>query len=100
MWTTTKSSTSDGTASTSRWDSSKHETIHSGHFMVSTFEAEAQDDDDNEIEMPDPEVTVITELNPSSDDNSYLLPVPVKKTNSVIDISLTKLFKCMNLAYK
>lgn len=105
MWTNARSSTTtnNNNNNATRWDINKHETIHSGHFMVSTFEADAQDEEDNEIEMPDPDIAVITEINPpADDDNSYLLPVPVKKINSnaVIDISLTKLFKCMNLAYK
>lgn len=109
MWTNARSSSTNSnaapttTTTTTRWDINKHETIHSGHFMISTFEADAQDEEDTEIEMPDPDSAVITEINPPpDDDNSYLLPVPVKKitTNAVIDISLTKLFKCMNLAYK
>lgn len=87
------------------------ETIHSGHFMVSHFEAEAQDDEDTEIEMPDPDESAIIELNQcievqlmnSSNPTTSTAIVPVNsKVNSsaVIDISLAKLFKCMNLAYR
>lgn len=87
------------------------ETIHSGHFMVSHFEAEAQDDEDTEIEMPDPDENAIIDLNPctnvqlmstsSASTSTAIVPVNSKANSSaVIDISLAKLFKCMNLAYR
>lgn len=92
---------------------SERETIHSGQFMVSHFEAEAQDDEDQEIAMPDPDESAIIEINPctdvqllscmpNSDGNSNTSLVPVTRNNNtaVIDISLAKLFKCMNLAYR
>ena len=69
------------------------ETIHSGHFMVSDFEAEAQDDGD-ELALPLPEEVV---------------PEPVRAVQAVpppppqhlsIETSLTKLFQCMSLAYR
>lgn len=84
------------------------ETIHSGHFMVSHFEAEAQDDFDDLVTVPDEEqnvqkVSVVT---------TYAVPgvpkpfPPTDKEASKqhqqlsIEISLTKLFKCMTLAYR
>lgn len=79
----------------------ERESIHSGHFMVSTFEAEEQDDED-EVAVPIPEVP---EINTSV--------VPVKTFNQLdfnstripqqqlsIDTSLAKLFQCMSLAYR
>lgn len=90
---------------------SERETIHSGQFMVSHFEAEAQDDEDQEIAMPDPDESAIHELNTCTDvqlltcndgsGNTSLVPANSRASNSaVIDISLAKLFKCMNLAYR
>lgn len=83
------------------------ETIHSGHFMVSHFEAEAQDDEDTEISMPDPDESgAIVELNTCTDvqlvqPSNAIVPTSARpNTSAVIDISLTKLFKCMNLAYR
>lgn len=87
------------------------ETIHSGHFMVSHFEAEAQDEfDDLAVPVPVPDeeqnvqkVSVVA---------TYTVPGPVEKFTPSnieeskqpqqlsIEISLTKLFKCMNLAYR
>ncbi|XP_026329316.1 MLX-interacting protein isoform X2 [Hyposmocoma kahamanoa] len=85
------------------------ETIHSGHFMVSHFEAEAQDEfDDLAVPVPDEEqnvqkVSVVT---------TYTVPGAVEKfapsnveeskqpQQLSIEISLTKLFKCMTLAYR
>lgn len=90
---------------------SERETIHSGQFMVSHFEAEAQDDEDQEISMPDPDENAINDINTctevqlincNSDGTSTSL-VPVNSrtnNNAIIDISLAKLFKCMNLAYR
>lgn len=85
------------------------ETIHSGHFMVSHFEAEAQDEfDDLAVPVPDEEqnvqkVSVVA---------TYTVPGAVEKfapsnideskqpQQLSIEISLTKLFKCMTLAYR
>ena len=80
------------------------ETIHSGHFMVSHFEAEAQDDED-ELAVPVPEeevarLAIIAPVgfslekfgsNSSSEKNSQQLS---------IETSLNKLFQCMSLAYR
>lgn len=84
------------------------ETIHSGHFMVSHFEAESQDDFDDLVTVPDeeqnvPKVSVVT---------TYTVPgvhkpfPPTDRDDSKqhqqlsIEISLNKLFKCMTLAYR
>lgn len=77
--------------------------------MVSHFEAEAQDDEDTELAMPDPDESgASVELNTCTDvalagtaQMSQAIVATTTKTNhAVIDISLAKLFKCMNLAYK
>lgn len=89
----------------------EREIIHSGHFMVSHFEAEAQDDEDTELPMPDPDESsaTIVELNtctdvallPTNQINQSIVASHTKTNdNAVIDISLAKLFKCMNLAYR
>lgn len=83
----------------------ERESIHSGHFMISDFEAEAQDDED-ELAVPVPE----TLLNNKTSTN--LQVVSVKSTcgsicksattcqSLSIETSLTKLFQCMSLAYR
>lgn len=87
------------------------EIIHSGHFMVSHFEAEAQDDEDSELPMPEPDEScaTIVELNtctdvallPTNQSNQSIVTSQTKtNNNAVIDISLAKLFRCMNLAYR
>lgn len=96
---------------TSASDNRGRENIHSGHFMVSHFEAEAQDDEDTELLMPDPdESTACGEMNTCTDvvlagtsgqvNNAIVTTNPKINTSAVIDISLAKLFKCMNLAYR
>lgn len=85
------------------------ESIHSGHFMVSHFEAEEQDEfDDLAIPVPEEEQNVQKE----SAVATYILPVPSEifqqshnedskqHQQLSIEISLTKLFKCMTLAYR
>lgn len=104
----------------------ERESIHSGQFMVSHFEAEeAQDDleDDGEVKMLDPEdpsldksdeatntcrdvqlyvpQTVVhfhprMDLDRECDENS----MGMITSHLEIETSLTKLFKCMNLAYR
>ncbi|XP_063902897.1 MLX-interacting protein isoform X3 [Zophobas morio] len=78
----------------------EREAIHSGQFMVSTFEAEEQDDED-EVAVPIPE---------ESEDNSSIVPVKQfinqdfnnrnQQQQLSIDTSLAKLFQCMSLAYR
>ncbi|XP_017858903.1 PREDICTED: putative GATA zinc finger domain-containing protein 25 [Drosophila arizonae] len=104
----------------------ERESIHSGQFMVSHFEAEeAQDDleDDGEVKMLDPEDPSLDkpgaatntcrdvqlyvpqtvahfprmDLDRECDDNSMGMSIT---SHLEIETSLTKLFKCMNLAYR
>ncbi|XP_059220881.1 protein WBSCR14 homolog [Stomoxys calcitrans] len=95
----------------------ERESIHSGQFMVSTFEAEeAQDDlDDSEIKMLDPEDPSLSKADEPNTCMDVQLYVPRKvaqqnrygnvesaglvTSHLEIETSLTKLFKCMNLAY-
>ncbi|KAG8036071.1 hypothetical protein G9C98_004650 [Cotesia typhae] len=51
------------------------ETIHSGHFMVSDFEAEAQDDED-ELAVPVPEEEAVR--------NTIVAPVVILKQNTLV----------------
>ncbi|CAG0916394.1 unnamed protein product, partial [Notodromas monacha] len=89
------------------------ETIHSGHFMVSEFEAEAQDDEENvAIPVPDEsEVKLavkapparIPRPEPAAMNFTELQAVSLERRHSqtvAIDSSLTKLFQCMSLAYR
>lgn len=85
-----------------RIEKPEKESIHSGQFMVSHFEAEEQDDEDN-VAVPIPEVT-----------GDLKSVVPVKRISGMleyvkneynqqqlsIDTSLSKLFQCMSLAYR
>lgn len=81
------------------------EAIHSGHFMVSHFEAEEQDDED-ELAVPIPEVTEVKDTLVVVEKPSMY--VGVKDSQKVrtsqqqlaIDTSLSKLFQCMSLAYR
>ncbi|XP_053625715.1 carbohydrate-responsive element-binding protein isoform X2 [Plodia interpunctella] len=83
------------------------EAIHSGHFMVSHFEAEAQDEfDDLAVPVPDEEqnvqkvTTVATYTVPSFKEPFPTFDLHESKQQLSIEISLTKLFKCMTLAYR
>lgn len=91
------------------------ESIHSGQFMVSTFESEeaAEEDDDKEITMPDPydpSQEKAIEGNPCTevavyvpkkmDFTSCFAPYNLVTSHLEIETSLSKLFKCMNLAYR
>ncbi|KAH8321221.1 hypothetical protein KR059_003202 [Drosophila kikkawai] len=101
---------------------SERESIHSGQFMVSHFEAEeAQDDleDDGEVKMLDPEDPSLDKAGEPANtcrDVQLYVPQTVAHFNRMdqecdessmglitshleIETSLTKLFKCMNLAY-
>ena len=101
----------------------ERESIHSGQFMVSQFEAEeAQDDleEDAEVKMLDPEDPTLSKSYEEPNTCTQVqLYVPMKvaqaqksgmrdntATTGVItshleiETSLTKLFKCMNLAYR
>ncbi|XP_068629575.1 MLX-interacting protein isoform X2 [Battus philenor] len=83
------------------------ETIHSGHFMVSHFEAEEQDEfDDLAVPVPDEEQTVqknsvVATYTGSSETYTLSDKEESKQHQQLsIEISLTKLFKCMSLAYR
>lgn len=95
------------------------EIIHSGHFMVSNFEAEAQDDEDVFASNPDiglgltkrdiPSVSnpVLGSKLISNSSNSTNTPgttavqrIKASQHNISIETSLTKLFQCMSLAYR
>lgn len=84
------------------------ETIHSGHFMVSHFEAEAQDDfDDLAVPVLDEEhncqkvAVVSTYISPGTLLTNPQLDKNNKQQQQLsIETSLTKLFKCMTLAYR
>ncbi|XP_011881739.1 PREDICTED: MLX-interacting protein isoform X2 [Vollenhovia emeryi] len=82
------------------------ETIHSGHFMVSDFEAEAQDDEDD-LAVPVPEQEVQTTrfsitVPPGSFYDTIASSLNDKSTSQQLSIetSLNKLFQCMSLAYR
>lgn len=91
-------------------DKREKEIIHSGHFMVSHFEAEAQDDEDTELPMPDDDggsaivplntCTGVVALSGANHQSHAIVTTSARANNAVIDISLAKLFKCMNLAYR
>lgn len=89
---------------------SKEEAIHSGHFMVSSFEAEAQDDED-EVAVPVPEEVLenktIVAIKPPPPSYFDLGAVQSLQQSGkfpwnrlTIETSLTKLFQCMSLAYR
>lgn len=81
------------------------ETIHSGHFMVSDFEAEAQDDED-ELAVPVPEeeeAPKVAIISPATYPIRKFISPFTKDANSSqlnIETSLNKLFQCMSLAYR
>lgn len=84
------------------------EAIHSGHFMISDFEAEAQDDEDDlAVPVPDQEETQTTKFPIAAPlgffhdrfANSGLYMRSSSQQLS-IETSLNKLFQCMSLAYR
>ncbi|CAD6997143.1 unnamed protein product [Ceratitis capitata] len=111
-------STGDYGTHASNISKSERESIHSGQFMVSHFEAEeAQEDDleeDDEVKMIDPEdpnLAKTEDLVNTCTEVQRFVPRKisyVQETGHIgsavtshleIETSLTKLFKCMNLAY-
>lgn len=85
------------------------ETIHSGHFMVSHFEAEAQDDEDElagAVPVPESEsakLTVVGVTPAGINAQAFIIANKNDRANSQqlsIETSLTKLFQCMSLAYR
>ncbi|XP_011255892.1 MLX-interacting protein isoform X1 [Camponotus floridanus] len=84
------------------------ETIHSGHFMISDFEAEAQDDEDDlAVPVPDQEETQTTKF-PIAGPLGFFhdrfansgLYMRSSSQQLSIETSLNKLFQCMSLAYR
>lgn len=81
------------------------EVIHSGQFMVSHFEAEEQDDED-ELAVPIPEVAetkdiiacipAVNKLSGKMENQKFTF----NQQPLAIDTSLSKLFQCMSLAYR
>ncbi|XP_015435944.1 PREDICTED: protein WBSCR14 homolog isoform X1 [Dufourea novaeangliae] len=81
------------------------ETIHSGHFMVSDFEAEAQDDEDElAVPVPDEEAAVkLAIIAPGGFlHEKFINSFSGEKCSPPLSIetSLNKLFQCMSLAYR
>ncbi|XP_014489484.1 PREDICTED: protein WBSCR14 homolog isoform X2 [Dinoponera quadriceps] len=79
------------------------ETIHSGHFMVSDFEAEAQDDEDElAVPVPDEEVRLSIIAQPGFSVERFIANSSNNKSSQQLSIetSLNKLFQCMSLAYR
>ncbi|CAK9810051.1 MLX-interacting protein [Anthophora plagiata] len=80
------------------------ETIHSGHFMVSDFEAEAQDDEDElAVPVPDEEAAKLAIIAPAGLSlEKFANYSVIDKTSQQLSIetSLNKLFQCMSLAYR
>lgn len=85
-----------------RRDTNK-ESIHSGHFMISDFEAEAQDDED-ELAVPVPEVSEPKAVIPChkllSQSRMTITEKKFSPNQLSIETSLTKLFQCMSIAYR
>ncbi|XP_076627235.1 MLX interacting protein mondo isoform X2 [Colletes latitarsis] len=80
------------------------ESIHSGHFMVSDFEAEAQDDEDElAVPVPDEEAVKLAIIAPAGLlQQRFFSSSSNEKTPQQLSIetSLNKLFQCMTLAYR
>ncbi|XP_076058400.1 MLX interacting protein mondo isoform X2 [Oratosquilla oratoria] len=81
------------------------ETIHSGHFMVSDFEAEAQDDEENVLlEIPEDDIATSSGSHERGSGSNNQVDVThrplVSKEMFAIDSSLTKLFNAMSIAYR
>ncbi|XP_063225432.1 MLX-interacting protein isoform X2 [Bacillus rossius redtenbacheri] len=81
------------------------ESIHSGHFMVSNFELEAQADEDwpsVAVPVPEPEEETNVTLATTNRRNieTFISRSHVEKTQVSIETSLAKLFQCMSLVYR
>ncbi|XP_017767015.1 PREDICTED: carbohydrate-responsive element-binding protein isoform X3 [Eufriesea mexicana] len=84
-------------------DRDSRETIHSGHFMVSDFEAEAQDDEDElAVPVPDEEAAKVAIIAPPGLLERFVSISSNDKSPQQLSIetSLNKLFQCMSLAYR
>ncbi|XP_011503431.1 PREDICTED: MLX-interacting protein [Ceratosolen solmsi marchali] len=83
--------------------SGSRETIHSGHFMVSDFEAEAQDDEDElAVPVPDDEIARLAIIGPIDFSFERFVTSSALENSQQLSIetSLNKLFQCMSLAYR
>lgn len=86
-------------------DKREKEAIHSGHFMVSHFEAEEQDDEDD-VAVPVLETEVTNSLENIPDQINIALAIRGNPENGKnnqqlsIETNLSKLFQCMSLAYR
>lgn len=86
-------------------DKREKEAIHSGHFMVSHFEAEEQDDEDD-VAVPVLETEVKNSLENIPDQINIALSIRGNQENGKnnqqlsIETNLSKLFQCMSLAYR
>lgn len=89
----------------SKNDKPEKEAIHSGQFMVSHFEAEEQDDEDD-LAVPIPEVVEIKEtfevlpVRPAVAGKTVSHKLQTNQQPLAIDTSLSKLFQCMSIAYR
>ncbi|KAI5697840.1 hypothetical protein M8J75_016178 [Diaphorina citri] len=79
----------------------RKESIHSGHFMISQFEVDDEEDEimpqvpQDDIKMVIEPATIVPYTRPST-----IMPRRSRVKSSVIETSLTKLFECMSLAYR
>ncbi|KAK9681292.1 hypothetical protein QE152_g38421 [Popillia japonica] len=79
------------------------EAIHSGQFMVSHFEAEAQDDDEIAVPIPDIPLKDSFEktIKPILYNSKLDGQLDVRRFQPIgIETSLSKLFQCMSIAYR
>lgn len=83
----------------------EREAIHSGQFMVSHFEAEEQDDEDD-VAVPVPETEVKNSLENIPEQFNIALTRSNQENGKLsnqqlsIETNLSKLFQCMSLAYR
>lgn len=91
--------------------STNREAIHSGHFMMSDFEAEALEDDDEEIGLPDPDKPLEEIVEPMPQQQLVLATATALSSDMqqlcrqqpsqlYIDTSLSNLLKCMRFTYR
>ncbi|XP_015594018.1 MLX-interacting protein isoform X2 [Cephus cinctus] len=104
MTTSQGAATPQGVHRGKRDNPNSRETIHSGHFMVSDFEAEAQDDEDElAVPVPEEEAARLAIIAPAGFSLEKFVASSSVDRNSQqlsIETSLNKLFQCMSLAYR
>jgi len=74
-----------------------HETIHSGHFMLSRVHDPSPEDDDEDSSSQSAEKTVAYDFTNSKKEPSSSYEF---RPSQAIDSSLSKLFECLTLAYR